>query len=163
MKRAAYLTLLFCVFLCFGNRVQAQIFFKSEYISPSKFKDEDGNKIGGKGDLKTIDGGVRIPVSIKMGQHNKPIVWAVALTGTYASLGDKGISEDDLMSEMLNVQFGVMHMRPLNEKWSILATLGAGIYTADLNAMSAKSILGQGGILFIKSPQSVFACLFRNS
>jgi hypothetical protein len=150
------LTLLVCVFLCLGSKAQAQVFLKSEYIFPSKFKDENGNKLGGKGDLKTIDGGIRIPVSVKMDENNKPVAWAVALTGTYASLGNKGISKEFSMSEILNAQVGVMHMRSLNEKWSILAALGAGIYTSDLNKMSGKSILGQGGILLIRHAKPNF-------
>lgn len=156
MKQTANLTLLICVFLCLGNKAQAQVFLKSEYISPSKFKDKNGNKLRGKGDLKTIDGGIRIPVCIKMDENNKPIAWAIALTGTYASLGNKDISKDYATSEILNAQVGVMHVRPLNEKWSILATLGAGIYTSNLDKISEKSILGQGGILFIRHAKPNF-------
>jgi hypothetical protein len=155
-RRTANLTLLACVFLCLGSKAQAQVFLKSEYISPSKFKDENGNKIGGKGDLKTMDGSIRIPVSIKMDENNKPVAWAVALTGTYASLGNKDVPKDYTMSEILNVQVGVMHLRPLNEKWSVLAILGTGIYSSDPDKISGKSILGQGGILFIRHAKSNF-------
>ncbi len=129
---------------------QAQISFKSEYIPYSSFKDENGNKLGGKGDLKTLDGVIRVPVSVKMNKDGKPTAWAIALGGTYASMGTKDLSKDYYMSEILNAQIGLMHLRPLNEKWSILATLGAGIYTSDLNKLSGKSILGQGGVLFIR-------------
>lgn len=52
--------------------------------------------------------------------------------------------------ELMNAQMGVMHLRPLNEKWSILAILGAGMYTSDLNKISGSSFLGQGGVLFIR-------------
>lgn len=138
-------------FVCvFGLTAQAQIQIKSEYIPYSSFKDENGNKLGGKGDLKTIDGGIRIPVSVKVDENNKPTAWAIALSGTYASTGTKDLSKDYYMSEILNAQIGLMHLRPINDKWSMLATLGAGIYTSDLDKISGKSILGQGGVLFIR-------------
>jgi hypothetical protein len=134
----------------FGLTAQAQVYIKSEYIPYSSFKDENGDKLGGKGDLKVIDAGIRIPVSIKMDENNKPTAWAVALSGTYASMGTKELSKEYYMSEILNAQIGLMHLRPLNAKWSMLATIGAGVYTSDLDKISGKSILGQGGVLFIK-------------
>lgn len=144
---------LVCVF---GFTAQAQIYVKSEYIPYSNFKDENGNKLGGKGDLKTIDGSIRIPVSTKLNGNDKPIAWAIALSGAYASMGSKDLSKDYYMSEVLNAQIGLMHLRPINDKWSMLATLGAGIYTSDLDKISGKSILGQGGILFIRHAKPNF-------
>jgi len=140
-----------------GLTAQAQIYIKSEYIPYSNFKDENGNKLGGKADLKTVDGGIRIPVSIRMDENNKPTAWAVALSGTYTSMsGANGLSKDYYMPEILNAQIGLMHMRPLTEKWSMIATLGAGIYSSDLDKISGKSILGQGGVLFIRHAKPNF-------
>jgi hypothetical protein len=150
------LILMSFIYSC-GLTVQAQIYIKSEYIPYSSFKDENGNKLGGKADLKTIDGGIRIPVSIKMDENNRPTAWAAALSGTYASMGgSKGLPKDYYMQEILNAQVGLMHMRPLNEKWSMLATLGAGIYASDLDEISGKAILGQGGVLFIRHAKPNF-------
>lgn len=140
-----------------GFIAHAQIYLKSEYIPYSNFKDENGNNLGGKADLKTVDGSVRIPVSIRMDENNKPTAWAVALSGTYASMSEANrLSKDYYMPEILNVQIGLMHMRPLTEKWSMIATLGAGIYSSNLDKISGKSILGQGGILFIKHAKPNF-------
>ncbi len=147
-KSMRIVTIIFFI-LVFGSRGYAQVHLKSEYITSSKFKDKDGNKLGGKGDLKTIDGSVQIPISIKMNENNKPTAWAVALSGTYASLKNKDLSKDLYESEILNAQLGLIHMRPLNEKWSIMAMLGVGVYTSDLDKISGRTILGQGGVLFI--------------
>lgn len=136
--------------IIFGNNGYAQIEIKSEYITSSKFKDADGNKLGGKGDLKTIDGSVQIPISIKMNENNKPKAWAVALSGTYASLGNENLAKSYSESEILNAQVGLIHIRPLNDKWSMMALLGVGIFTSDLDKISGKAILGQGGVLFIR-------------
>jgi opacity protein-like surface antigen len=154
----SFKTVILTAIICrLGFTVLAQISIKSEYIPYASFIDEHGDKLGGKADLKTIDGGIRIPVSIKMDENNKPTAWAVALSGTYVSMdGDKNLLKDFYMQEILNAQVGLMHMRPLNEKWSMLATLGAGIYTSDLYKISGKAILGQGGVLFIRHTKSNF-------
>lgn len=144
-------------FICITSiTAQAQISLKSEYLPYSNFKDENGNKLGGKGNFKTIDGSIRIPVSIKMNEDNKPTAWAIALGGTYASMDSKDLSKDYYMAEILNAQIGLIHLRPINDKWSVIATLGAGIYTSDLHKISGKSILGQGGVLFIRHAKPNF-------
>lgn len=139
-----------------GFTVQAQVYLKTEYIPYSSFKDENNNKLGGKADLKTIDGGIRIPVSIRIDENNKPTAWIVALSGTYASMGTKNLSRDYNMPEILNAQVGLMHLRPLNDKWSVLAVLGIGVYSSDLDKITGKSVLGQGGVLFIKHAKPNF-------
>ncbi len=146
------LILLFCFFVEIDTH--AQIYLKSEYIVPSKFKDKDGNNLGGKGGLNTIDGRFRIPVTLRIDENNEPTVWAISLGGTYASLDCKNISKEYYMREILNTQIGLLHMRPLNEKWSMMAALGIGIFTSDLNTISGNTILGQGGVLFIRHAKS---------
>jgi hypothetical protein len=154
----SFKTIILTTIVCmFGLTAQAQIYIKSEYIPYSNFKDANGNNLGGKADLKTIDGGIKIPVSIKMDENNKPTAWAIALSGTYASMGEtKGLSKEYYMPEILNAQMGLIHMRSLSEKWSMIATLGAGIYSSDLDNISGKSILGQGGVLFIRHAKPNF-------
>jgi hypothetical protein len=49
----------------------------------------------------------------------------------------------------LNAELGVIHLRPLNEKWSLIASLGGGVYS-DLSEFSANSMLAQAGVLFIR-------------
>lgn len=133
-----------------SQEARAQIVLKTEYIAPSNFLDESGNQIGdGKGDLKTISGGLQIPVSVKMNELNQPTAWAVALKGTYASMNNQNLSTDYCLNEVLNAQLAVIHTRPLSERWSLIAMLGGGIYT-DLSEFSGKCILGQGGALFIR-------------
>ncbi|RRD02657.1 DUF6268 family outer membrane beta-barrel protein [Prevotella sp. OH937_COT-195] len=143
-----------CVFILFllsgGVNISAQIQLKSEYISASAYKDEKGNRIGGKGDLHTFEGSVKLPLSVKEDRNGKLTAWIVTLDGTYASMNNKEMPRYFTVKELMNAQLGMMHMRPLNEKWSVLAILGAGIYTADLNKVSGSSFLGQGGVLFIR-------------
>lgn len=135
---------------------QAQIYIESAYITPSEFRNENGEKAGGEGNLKIINGGIKIPVSVKTDKNNKPIAWAVALTGTYASLDNKNLSEGHSLSEIINLQTGLMHLRPLSEKWSVLATAGVGLFTSGLRRKSGKTILGEGGVLIIRHAKPNF-------
>jgi hypothetical protein len=129
---------------------EAQIVLKTEYIAPSGFRDEDGNRIGtGKGDLKSLSGGLQIPVSVRMNERNQPTAWAVALKGTCVSMNNRNLSRDYCLNEMLNAQLAVVHTSPLSERWSLIAMLGGGVYM-DLSEFSGKCILGQGGALFIR-------------
>lgn len=136
------------------HEAKAQIILKTEHITTSRFLDENGNKVGeGKGDLKRITGGVQIPVSLKMNELNQLTAWAVALKGTYASMNNRNLSTGYCLNEILNAQLAVIHTRPLSERWSMMVMLGGGIYT-DLSKFSGKTILGQGGVLFIRKMNS---------
>jgi hypothetical protein len=64
-------------------------------------------------------------------------------------MNNTGLSDDQCLSQIVNSTLGVAHVRPLNEKWTFTATLGAGIYT-DLSQFSAESIMAQAGALFIR-------------
>ena len=149
MKNQKMKIIILFLFLIPVLNIQSQVHIKSEYITSSKYKDKDGKDLGGKGDLKTMGGDIRIPVSVKMNENNKPTAWAVGLGGTSASMNNKKLSKDYYFSEMWNGQLGVMHLRPISNKLSILAMAGVGIYTTNLKKVSGKSFLGQGGALLI--------------
>jgi hypothetical protein len=51
----------------------------------------------------------------------------MGLGGAYASLNNKNFS-DDMVSEIMNLQLGVFYLRPLNDKWSMMANIGVGVY-----------------------------------
>lgn len=135
--------------ILFNHAVIAQVYIKTEYIAPSSFRDATGSKIGGKGDFKSLQGGLQIPISVKMNELNQPTAWGVALQGSYVSMNNQNLSTDYCLNELLNAQLVLIHTRPLSERWSMIAMLGGGIYT-DLTEFSEKCILGQGGALFIR-------------
>ncbi len=158
MKRIAIqLIILIALLLFVAVHTEAQVYLKTEYIAPSTFQHEDnGHKLDGKGGLKTIEGGIQLPVSMQINEHGRPTAWVLALGGTYASLGNESWYNEYCVSEILNAQAGVMHLRPFSEKWSILAMAGVGIFTSDMNKFSGRSILGQGGLLFINHVNKAF-------
>ena len=148
MKYAFLILGVLCAGICL--EVEAQIYIKTEYIASSSFLNESGDQIGkGKGDFKSISGGVQIPVFVEMNESNQLTAWAVALQGTYASMDNQNLSMDYCLNKVLNAQLAVIHTRPLSEKWSIMVLLGGGLYT-NLSEFSGRCILGQGGLLFIK-------------
>lgn len=134
-----------------STAVCAQVYVKGEYIGSSKYRDEDNNKTGGKGDAKMLLGGLQIPLSMKMNDNNRPILWSVAFGGSYTSFDNTDISRNLCPSEILNAQLSLLHIRPISQNWSIMASLGAGSYIAhtDLSKIRMKNILGHGGLVFV--------------
>ena len=113
------------VFIC--RETSAQVWLKTEYIGSSGFRDADNTKVGGKGDMKVIQGGVNIPVSMKMDENNHPTAWMVGLGASYASMDNKDLSEY-MESQIFNAQLAVSYIRPLSKRWSLLASAGVGLF-----------------------------------
>ena len=113
------------VFIC--RETSAQVWLKTEYIGSSGFRDADNKKVGGKGDMKVIQGGVNIPVSMKMDENNHPTAWMVGLGASYASMDNKDLSEY-MESQIFNAQLAVSYIRPLSKRWSLLASAGVGLF-----------------------------------
>lgn len=156
MERIQKKLLIIALIFIAGAEAKAQIYLRTEYITPSSLKDGD-HEVNGKSDLQTIDFGANIPLSIKMDESNRPTSWSIVAGSTYASLNNKNQAKDYAVSEILNAQIGVMHVRPISAKWSIAAVLGVGVFTSDLNNISGRAILAQGGILFVKQQKPNFA------
>jgi hypothetical protein len=144
--RKSGLILFFAILI--SIRLYGQIQIESSYMMPSNYRDDTNTEIGGGGDFKDIRLGLQIPVYMKMNELNQPTAWAIALQGIYASMDNTGLANDLCISQILNTELGLIHMRPLNEKWSLMASLGGGVYT-DLSEFSVNSVLGQAGTLFI--------------
>lgn len=145
------LLVILVLFATFSVKIQAQIYLETEYIGSSDYSDINNEKTGGKGEAYVFSAGAEIPFSIKMDEHNHPKMWGMALGGSYTSLKNHNISSELVPSEIINAQVNLIHIRPISPRWSVLASLGVGIYTADSNLsnLRMKNVLGNGGILFI--------------
>ncbi|TCC87431.1 DUF6268 family outer membrane beta-barrel protein [Pedobacter hiemivivus] len=141
--------------LCLKSKAQ-QISFKTEYLGNSGYYylppgEKPKEKIGdGNGSAMVYQGAVSIPLSVKMNGNNRPTAWGVGLGGAYVSLKNKDF-RDDMVSEIMNLQLGVYHLRPLNDRWSMRASVGMGIFTpsTDFSKISFKNVLVSGGVIFI--------------
>lgn len=128
------------------QEMSAQVWLKAEYIGSSGFRDVDNKKVGGKGDMKVIQGGVNIPVSLKMDENNHPTAWTVGLGASYASMDNKNLSGYVDLPQIFNAQLSVSYLRPLNKKWSLLAGVGAGLFmdTGSLAYVRWNHVMGVG-------------------
>jgi hypothetical protein len=57
-----------------------------------------------------------------------------------------------MVSEIMNLQIGLYHLRPLNDKWSMRASVGVGVFTpsTDFSKIRFKNVLGSAGVVFIR-------------
>jgi hypothetical protein len=91
-------------------------------------------------------------LSMKKNESNQPTIWGIGLSGDYASLNNKNIAEPLVLSEILNLQMSLFHVRPLSEKWSMMASVGVGVYTDDtrFSHLRFRNVLGSAGLVFVR-------------
>lgn len=134
-----------------------EVFFKTEYLGNSGYYylppgEKPREKIGeGKGSAMVYQAGVSIPLSMKLNEDNRPTAWGIGFGGAYVSLKNQNFSER-MVSEIMNLQLGVYHLRPLNDKWSLRASVGMGIFmpSTDFSKISFKNVLASGGVVVIR-------------
>ncbi|PPL02708.1 hypothetical protein SAMN05444682_10333 [Parapedobacter indicus] len=139
-----------------GARAQ-QLSFKTEYIGNSGYYylppgEKPREKIGdARGSAMVYQGAFSMPLSMKLNANNRPTAWGVGLGAAYVSLKNRNFSEHRV-SEIVNLQLGVYHVRPLNDKWSMRASVGVGVFTptTDFSRISFNNVLGSGGVVFIR-------------
>lgn len=157
MKLLSCFLLVSGIFFNLTGNAQVSLSFKTEYIGTSTYwyrpgHDDPSVKVGdSEGSAIVYQGMVNVPLSIKVNESGRPTMWGVGLGGTYASLDNKNF-QDDMVSEIMNLQMGIFHMRPLNDKWSLLASVGAGIYApfTEFSRIRYKNVLGSAGVVFIR-------------
>lgn len=125
----------------------AQGYLRSDFLISSSLKDEMGNKYG-SGDLFKVSGRYTLPLSIKQNDSGQVSAWSATLNGSYGILGNKSITIRTIPDEILNLNFSLSHIRPLNKKWYMVASLGGGVYS-EPDRITTKSILVNGGVFFI--------------
>jgi len=133
-----------------------EVTFKTEYLGKSGYYylppgEKPREKIGGKGSAMVYQAGINIPLSMKLNENNRPTAWGIGLGGSYVSLKNQNFSEQ-MVSEIMNFQVGIYHLRPLNDKWSMRASLGMGVFTpsTDFSKIGFKNILASGSAVFIR-------------
>lgn len=123
---------------------------KVEYIPFSNYvRPIDSLKTGSTSNFKRIQAAVSIPLSVKIDDAGKAKTWSLLLEGSYATMANRDYEEKLFPTRMLNTQIGLMHMRPLGKTWSLMTMASIGVYT-DMEQISTKDLLAQGGVLFVK-------------
>lgn len=156
MKSLAYILLMLGTLLFLKGKAQ-EITLRTEYIGKSGYYylpagEEPRQKIAdSKGSAMIYQGAVKIPLSSKVDEKNRPKAWGIGVGGAYVSLKNQNFS-DPMVSEIMNFQIGLYHLRPLNDSWSIRGSLGAGIFSPSVNfsKIGFKNVLASGSIIFIR-------------
>lgn len=143
-------------FITMGINSISQVSFKTEYFGESSYwldKGEDPRERVGeaKGSAIVYQGNINIPLSVKITDDGKPVIWGAGIGGSYTSLKNREFTDDLVISEIMNLELGFYHMRPLNKRWSLRTGIGVGIYTpsSDFTKIRAKHILGSLNAVFI--------------
>lgn len=117
-----------------------------DYLPSSSFKDKEGNGHG-SGSLQRISGRCTIPLLRKLNERSQPTAWGMTLSASYGMMDNKGEARELNPDRVLNASFTVSHLRPLSERWSLMASLGCGIYAAP-DEVRWQSLLANGSFIF---------------
>lgn len=131
----------------FHSYSYGQGYIQYDYIPTSILKDGLNNQYG-SGNMRILSGGYNIPLSMKYNDEKQPIIWAANVRLAYSILANQGQAQELNPDNIFNGSFNITHIRPISKKWSFIASAGGGIYAAT-NEISAKSILANGGIVFV--------------
>lgn len=143
MKRLITVIMLVCAVVT----ANAQLQFSADYIGKSDLEDKDGNKQG-EGSMTRLSAQYTQKLSMKLDEQYRPTAWMLTLNAKYASLNNKKGAEEFVPDEMLNASVNVTHIRPLSDKWSLMASLGIGIYAMP-DEIYLRSLQANGGAAFI--------------
>lgn len=135
--------------------LNAQVILKTEYFGKSNYRMKDGEGSKAVGDAKgssiVYQGGINVPLSIKVNNNGQPKAWMLGASGAYVKLNNQNFTENLVVDKILNYGLGVTHIRPISKKWSLLLSAGVGVYTSDvkLDQLSWSNVLGSFGAVFI--------------
>lgn len=147
------ISIIAALFLLVSVESAAQITFKTEYFGTSSYRDVHNQKVGdSKGSALTYQASASLPLSMKMNENHQPAIWGIGLAGAYVSLDNKNFTEHLVLSEIMNLQISLFHARPLSRKWSMMASVGIGIYTDDtrFSHLRLRNLLGSASLVFVR-------------
>ena len=107
----------------------AQGYLKVEPLTSSELKDELGNRYG-SGNMQVVSGGYTLPLSIKRFDNGQLRSLSVGVSASFTKLENEGKALEMNPDDIFNANLGLSYLQPLNRKWSMMAVLGAGIYSS---------------------------------
>lgn len=148
--------LLLCVLASvFYLQSNAQISLKTEYLGKSQYrvnKEDKDQRVGdSKGSAMVYQGGVNIPLSTKVDRKKRPTMWSISAGGAYAKLNNSNFTEPLVIDEIMNLGLSLNHLRPLSRKWSMMASVGGGVFmpSTRFSEIRFKNMLASGSVIFI--------------
>jgi hypothetical protein len=151
------LKLLTALLLLAYTTSRGQITLKTEYLGSAKYKQnantnlEEGNGTH-KGSTMIYNAGINLQLSAKVNEKKQPTVWGISGNAAYAKFKNGNIANVLSLNEISNLSLGIYNLRPLNDRWSLLATVGGGIYapTSRPSEITLSNIIGSFGATFIR-------------
>lgn len=144
LKIAVILSWLVAVF---PASAQMKASLSYDYLSTSALNDRYNNTYG-DGNLSLISGRFNLPLSFKMNEKRQPTMWNATLNMKYGILDNDGEARFYNPNKIINSGITFSHIRPINNQWFMIASLGAGIY-APHDYIRLNSILANGGLVFV--------------
>lgn len=141
-----YLLLLAALCIVCEQKVSAQVNFKYDVLSASRFTNEN-KTLQGSGAMQRVALTCNMPWSAKTDGNDKLRSWAVTLRASYAWLDNQGDAKTFNPDRVLQAGVNLSHVRSLSSHWLLMASLGAGIY-ADPSEADWNSVLANGGVIF---------------
>ncbi|MFW0737976.1 DUF6268 family outer membrane beta-barrel protein [Flavobacterium sp. T12S277] len=160
-KTVFYLAQLFFFLListCVRSQSKFSGEFKVDYVPFSNYvRPMDSTKTNAESNFKRVQLAFELPLSLEMDQYNRPKLWSLFATGSYARMENKNYEAPSLPiefqngfpNELLNAQVGVKHLRSISKSWSLMIVASVGVYT-DMVEINKEDVLFQGGVFFIK-------------
>lgn len=128
----------------------AQGYLKTEYVTSSSLTEYDtGNKFG-SGDLLKVSGMYNFSFFNKLNDRKQITSWSMAIHGAYGVMNNREEAIKLNPHKIINLGANINYLHPISKKWSLLVTIGAGIY-ASPDQITGKSILINGGVIFIRN------------
>ncbi|MBL3657904.1 DUF6268 family outer membrane beta-barrel protein [Fulvivirga sediminis] len=133
----------------------AQVNIKTEFFSKSHYRyseGDDGHRVGdSEGSAMVYQLAAKLPISIKVEEERKN-VWGIALNTAYAALNNHHFDQPLVIDEIANLSVGVFNLRDLNDQWTMISMLGAGVYAASpsMDDLRGNQILINTAALFIR-------------
>ncbi len=141
-----FLTLTLCIMLSIAANAQFQ--FSADYVSPSRLENSGGDELG-KGSMARVSAIANLPFKYELDENRQIVrMWALTFSAKYATLNNTGGAGEYVPDRMLNTSLNLTHIRPLSERWKLMASLGVGIYSRP-NHVVFKSLLANGGAVFV--------------
>lgn len=126
---------------------RGQGYISYDYLPESSLKDDLGNEYG-SGSLMMVSGRYNLPLSVRHDDKGRLVAWSATVNAAYGVFHNKGQARELNPDNLLNASLNISHIRPLSDKWSIIASVGSGVY-APLDGVSMKTLLANGAIIFV--------------
>ncbi|UAY56547.1 DUF6268 family outer membrane beta-barrel protein [Arachidicoccus terrestris] len=134
-------------------KTYGQVELRTELIGSSRYTNGSNIKTTDKGSAKVFSLNAKIPLSVEVDENQKPVkVWGLGVAAEYTTFSNGKIADVFGPDKIVNANLSLYHLRPMSEKWSILATLGVGVYTShtDLSKVGFHNLMANGGVIFVR-------------